>query len=71
MGTEKGARARGLGRHHLLFEQRHHWGNGCDWGLTLGQACVATFSHCRPREGHEGVAPTGLGALFFAYYWDE
>ncbi|KAM7242069.1 hypothetical protein CapIbe_006540 [Capra ibex] len=72
MGTEKRGQGQGWGRHHLLFEQRHHWGNGCDWGLTLGQACVATLSPTAdPGRAMKVLLLTGLGALFFAYYWDD
>ena len=72
MGTEKRGQGQGWGRHHLLCEQRHHWGNGCDWGLTLGQACVATLSPTAdPGRAMKVLLLTGLGALFFAYYWDD
>ena len=39
METLKRGQGQGWGHHHLLFEQRHRWENGCDWGLTLPGLC--------------------------------
>ncbi|XP_004441325.2 PREDICTED: hydroxysteroid 11-beta-dehydrogenase 1-like protein isoform X1 [Ceratotherium simum simum] len=55
---------RGQGQEHL----HRNWGNGCACGPDL---CGHPLSRCRPGGAMKVLLLTGLGALFFAYYWDD